>query len=341
VTTLRRHLRTWLGFGVSGIFLALIARTVDWGGTGAALWQADWRLVAAGAAALVATLVIFSVRWQVLLAGTARLPLGATFSYLMIGYLANTVLPLRLGDLARAGLAGRRHAIDPPRVFGSILLERVFDLLILLALILGLSLVIDVPAVIRAGMTVLAAAGLGALAILAVLAAGRDRLPGLAAILPAFVPRAPVDQILALTARFAGGLRTLRSARQLGEGLALSGLAWALAGLGTYFWVQAFHLAVPWYAGLFLLAVINLGGAIPSSPGAIGVYHYLAVLALSVWVSDQGAALAYAIGTHGVNIALNVLIGCACLAREGLAIRSVAALSPYRSEAPRSGAAPT
>jgi uncharacterized protein (TIRG00374 family) len=330
-----------LGFGVSGIFLALIARTVDWDGTAAALWQADWRLVGAGAGALVATLVIFSVRWQVLLSGTARLPLGATFSYLMIGYLANTVLPLRLGDLARAGLAGRRHAIDPPRVFGSILLERVLDLLILLALILGLSLVIDVPTVIRAGMTVLAAAGLGGLAFLAVLAAARDRLPGLAALLPGFVPRAPVDQLLGLTARFAGGLRTLRSARQLGEGLALSGLAWALAGLGTYLWVQAFHLSVPWYAGLFLLAVINLGGAIPSSPGAVGVYHYLAVLALSVWVTDQGAALADAIGTHGVNIVLNVLIGCACLAREGLAIRTVAGLSPYRSEAPRSGAAPT
>jgi uncharacterized protein (TIRG00374 family) len=275
-----------------------------------------------------------------LLSGTARLPLRDTFSYLMIGYLANTVLPLRLGDVARAGLTGRRHGVEAPRVFGSILLERVLDLVVLLVLILALSSAIDVPPTVRAGVALFAGGTLAALATLAGLALASGRLAGLAAARPPFVPRAPFERLLGLVVQLAGGLRTLRSGRQLGQALALSGLAWSLAGLGTLCWVRAFHLDAPWYAGLFVLAVINLGGAIPSSPGAIGVYHYLAVLALSVWVTDQDAALAYAVGTHAVNVLLNLLIGWGCLAREGLALGSIAVASPYRPVAASSRTSP-
>jgi hypothetical protein len=90
-------------------------------------------------------------------------------------------------------------------------------------------------------------------------------------------------------------------------------------------YIAAFHLHAPWYAGFFVLTVTNLGSAIPSSPGFIGVYHYLAVLALSVWIPDKSEALGYAIGTHGINVLTNILIGCTCLAREGIALQSIAA----------------
>ena len=123
-----------------------------------------------------------------------------------------------------------------------------------------------------------------------------------------------------LTARFAGGLRTLRDSRQLALAVFLSGLAWSVAGLGAVCWVRAFLLPVPWYAGLFVLTVVNLGSAIPSSPGFIGVYHYLVVLALSVWVPDRSTALGYAIATHGINLMVNIGLGSLCLWREGVSL---------------------
>jgi uncharacterized protein (TIRG00374 family) len=329
-----------VGLLSSALFVYLAVRTVDWARTAAVLRQADWLLVAAGALALVGTFGVFAARWSVLLSGAARLPVRETFSYVMIGYLANTVLPLRLGDVARATLLGRRHGIESALVLGSILLERTLDLLVLLLLVLGLSFVIEVPPLVRAGMTALGGGTLAALLGMTALALVRDRLSQLAERLPRAVPRRPVERLLGLVDQLARGLSVLRNGRQLGQSLALSALAWAVAGGGMYCWVAAFGLPVPWYAGLFVLAVINLGGSIPSSPGAIGVYHFLAVLALSVWVPDQSAALGYAIGTHGVNLLLNVSIGAICLAREGLAFRSLGVLPGYRTVAPRSGAAP-
>jgi uncharacterized membrane protein YbhN (UPF0104 family) len=113
----------------------------------------------------------------------------------------------------------------------------------------------------------------------------------------------------------------------------LSALAWLIAGTAAVSYIAAFHLQAPWYAGFFVLTVTNLGSAIPSSPGFIGVYHYLAVVALSVWVPDKSEALAYAIGTHGVSMFLNILLGCACLAREGIALERIGATNGIVQEA--------
>lgn len=322
---LRGSLRFWLGLAVSAVFLILAVRQVDWARTITTLRAADLRLIGLGTALLLGTFGVFAVRWKVLLSTSARLPVKETFSYIMIGYLANTVLPLRLGDVARATLMGRQHGISASLVFGSVLLERVLDVLTVLVLILSLSVVIEIPAIVQAGMTTFAGGTLAALAVLFVLAFNEHRLPSLAMRLPGFIPHALVERLAGLVARFAGGLHTLRDGRQLGQVLILSGLAWVVAGAGTMFWVKAFHLPAPWYAGFFVLAVVNLGGAIPSSPGAVGVYHYLAVLALSVWVPDRSAVLGYAFGTHGVIMLVNILVGSWCLVGKGIPLQSIGA----------------
>jgi uncharacterized protein (TIRG00374 family) len=309
----------------SAIFLSLALQQVDWAKTAATLRDANWVLASLGVGALVATIVTFACRWRLLLSSTAELSVKDTFSYIMIGYLANIVFPLRLGEVARAVLLGRRHGINPSLVFGSVVLERTLDVLTILILALGLSFMMNIPAAIRAGMIMLAGAGLVVLIALLFLAQSGNRVPGVVCILPGFVPRVLAERLATLVARFAEGLAALRHGRELVLVLWLSVLAWAIAGTGTISYIAAFNLHAPWYAGFFVLTVTNLGSAIPSSPGFIGVYHYLAVLALSIWVPDRSEALGYAIGTHGINMLVNVLLGCTCLAREGIALQTIGA----------------
>jgi uncharacterized protein (TIRG00374 family) len=339
-TALRRNgtWRFWLGLALSGLFLYLAVRQVDWAQTAATLRAADPLLVGLRLALLVAAYGVFAVRWRVLLQPAARVPVRDTFSFIMIGYLANTILPLRLGDLARAVLLGRRHHVSASLVFGTVVLERVLDIVTILGLALVLALVIDVPPVVRAGLTSFAAAALVAVVGLALLAYNEQRLTVLVARLPTWVRGALLVRLVGLVTRFAGGLQVLRDARQAVLVLGLSGLAWALVGVGTVCWVRAFHLTAPWYAGLFVLVVINLGGAIPSSPGAIGVYHYLAVLALSVWEVDKSTALGYAIASHGLNLVVTTLFGLLFLWRENLAMAHLRAVefapaSPLEADA--------
>lgn len=318
----RRHglWRFWLGLALSGVFLYLAVRQVDWAQTAATLRTANLFLVGLGLSLLVVAYGLFAVRWRVLLQPAASVSVRDTFSFIMIGYLANTILPLRLGDVARAALLGRQRNVSASLVFGTVVLERVLDIVAVLVLALAMALVVELPTVVRAGMMTFAGMALVAVALLLLLAYSESRLPDLVQRLPTWARGLQTQRLIGLATRFAGGLRVLRNRRQLGQVLVLSGLAWVAAGAGQVCWVRAFHLPPPWYAGLFILAVINLGGAIPSSPGAIGVYHYLAGLALSVWQVDRSTALGYAIATHGLNLLLNTLLGLVFLWRENLTL---------------------
>lgn len=323
MTKWKHRSRFWLGLGISVVFLYLALHNVEWADVYSAWREARAISLAAGVLLLVACWGVGAVRWRVLLAPTPDLRVRDTFAYITIGYLANTVLPLRLGDLARATLIGRNKGLGVSRSLGSMAIERVLDLLTLIGLTLLLMLLIRMPAVVQAGLTTAAALALVALVFLMILAFNERRWPGLTALPARVMPHRVAERIMRLVANFSSGASVIRRPTRFAGVLGLSVLLWTVAGMAMLAWVHAFRLEVPWYAGFFLLVVINLGSAIPSSPGYIGVYHYLAVLALSVWIPDRSPALAFAIGTHALNMLTNVTLGAWFLSREGISLRSL------------------
>ena len=274
--------------------------------------------MAAGLLLIVAAWGLGAVRWRVLLAPAPGLRVRDTFAYITIGYLANTVLPLRLGEVARATLIGRKKRLGVARALGSIAVERVFDLLTVSALVLLLALVMEIPPVVQAGLISASGLAVAVLVALVALSLNQAKLQRFSGWLSKWIPASLVARVQALVAGFAGGAGAMRSPCRLAAVAALSAAMWMLAGLAPLAWVRAFNLATPWFAGYFVLAAVNLGSAIPSSPGYIGVYHYMAVVALSFWVPDRGPALAYAIGTHALNVLANAGLGGFFLVREGV-----------------------
>lgn len=321
----RPSLKSGIGLALSAGFLWLALRNVEWAGVGAAWRAARLDLLLAGTALLVGSWVVAACRWRLLLSGVEGLRVRDTFAYILIGYLANTILPLRLGDLARASLIGRKKNVGISRSLGSIAIERLMDVLMLVALTLALMRVLEIPAPIQAGLTGMVAAGLVGLVGLMAVSLNRKHLPRLTAFLARIMPHRLADRVTTLLGNFSSGADVLHRPAGFLAVVALSAGVWLAAGLGTLAWVTAFHLDVPWYAGFFVLVMVNLGSAIPSSPGYIGVYHYLAMLALSLWTPDRSAALAYAIGTHALNMLANVGLGSFYLVREGVSLRSLKA----------------
>ena len=81
--------------------------------------------------------------------------------------------------------------------------------------------------------------------------------------------------------------------------------------------VAAFGVAPAVAAGLLLMVVTNLGSAIPSSPGSIGVYHALGVLALSTWNVGLDLALSVATVSHALVVSVQLLLGLLAIAAVG------------------------
>lgn len=332
-TTTGGNNRFWIGIGVSLLFLFFALKDIDWRATVVAMKGASPVLLLAGTVTLVAAWLVSAVRWQYLLAPAPQVTVLDTFRFICIGYLANTVLPLRLGDLARATLIGRKKGLGISRSLGSMALERVLDVLTLVLLVFILTLVVEVPRAVKVSSVILAGGGFVALLMLTLLAFQHHRISELHRMVPGFIPQNLARKVLLLFERFAAGVHILRSPGRFVVAFALSAAVWAMVGLATVVWVYAFDLVTPWYAGLFVLVLVNLGSAIPSSPGYVGVYEYLCVLALSVWVDDRNHALAYAVATHGLNLLANVVLGGYFLMREGISLKSLRTLGRDRPQA--------
>jgi glycosyltransferase 2 family protein len=291
----------------------LVARRVDWSSFVASIRNVNGLWLIAGVGASIASYVFAGLRWRHIIAPEVALTRRDAFDTVMIGNLANLVATARAGDLVRAVMVSRRGSAPIPRVLGGMVVERYADVAMLVTLAVGLSSVVKFPPAIRAGITVFTAVAVASLVAVFVAA---DRLPSLVSrvvgwVSPGFARRASsaLEHVLS-------GMRTTGGRGSLAGTLLLSACVWLLTGVATLCNLHAFGLPVPWYAAYFLMLVINLGGIIPASPGSIGVYDYLTVLALSVWVADSSVALGFAIVAHAVGLSLVTLLGIGSLATQ-------------------------
>lgn len=317
-------LRFWCGVVISLISFYLVTRQVDWHGMAEVIRQSRWQWLLLGMGLTLVTYGLFAFRLRTLLSHVVSLPISEAFSYVMLGYFANTVLPLRLGDVAQASLLAYRLRVSPSLVLAGLTLGRILDVIWMLTLALALLPTIVLIPAIRYAALAFAAATAVALSGMLIFAA---RSPGRILVLVGrlnSLPKTIQQRLMALLIGFHQGLKVLLDRRQLLQVLSISAVGWLCAGFWTICYLHGFRLQIPWYAGWLLLVVVNLGAALPSSPGFVGLYHYLVWLALSLWVPDRSRVLGYAIASHGLNTAMILSVGGVCLWREGFTIRGLA-----------------
>ena len=77
---------------------------------------------------------------------------------------------------------------------------------------------------------------------------------------------------------------------------------WLVAGLTNYLLLLAFDLPASPLIAVFLLVVLQAGVAVPSTPGKIGVFHYLCMIGLSVFGVPPTVGLAYGLTLHALVV---------------------------------------
>ena len=307
-----------IGLLTSGLGVYLASRQVEWRALVTTLKRADGRWLALGAMLNLLEYGLLSLRWRTLLGSRREVSLREAFEVTMVSHLVGLLSWARFGDVARAMIAGRVRSTGTSLALGVITVERLLDVGMLATLAIGLSVVAPLPVFLRRPVAIAALVALGGLAAVlvltgsrgAVLAGPRARLPGV----PTRV-RAWMAEVLA---RFREGLGAARAGPVLPLGIVLSGAIWTLSILSAACTLAALQLSAPWYALGMVILLVNLGGAVPSAPGGIGVFHYLAVVALSPWVGDPTSALGFAVVHHGLWVTLGLAVGGMCLLRSGI-----------------------
>ena len=130
----------WIGFGTGALLLALFLVTVDLGRMGEALAGANYLYLAPGIGLYLVSVLFRTLRWQELLRHIRPMSVSRLYPVVVVGYMANNLLPLRLGELVRSYYVGEREGISKTASLATILVERVLDALTLLFFIAVISL---------------------------------------------------------------------------------------------------------------------------------------------------------------------------------------------------------
>ena len=318
-----RQSRWLLGILISVAALALAVRGVPPERLAASLASARIELIAAAAVFVLIGLAARARSWQILLGDGVSL--SGAFSALNVGYLLNNALPLRLGELGRAYLIGRNTEgrTSASRALSSVVVERLIDVVVsLTGLVAAIPFALSAPWATRvAWAAALAAAGLYLALYLA--ARFRSRLMPMvtSALTGAFKGR--LSGLSRTVDSFLSGLEVLRDPRRLGGAAFWSAMAWLTAWAQIWLVQRAFGVEGGSTA-LFALGVVAFGAAVPSSPGAIGVYELSIVAALLAFNLPRDTALSVALVSHACVLGVTSLLGAISLARQGQSLSDVA-----------------
>jgi hypothetical protein len=313
-----------VGLGLSAFFLWLTLRQVHFDEAWAALAGARWWYLAPGIATYALDLLVRAWRWSVLLRPVKAISTRRLLPVIVIGYMANMVLPARLGELVRAAELGRREG-QASAALGSIATERVLDGLTTLAILLVTSQFLPRPDWLAAGLTTVAVVFVGALIGLALALIFRPRVT---AVLNASLGRVGPErrwagwaqQLLRWADHFLDGLGALREPRLWLRAVAIGLLAWTCSAF-EYYWVfRAFDLPLGIGAAYFAVAAVGLSTAIPSAPGYVGTFEFAGVTVLTALGAEAGQAFSTVVLIHLMLILPVSVAGLLCAWRAGLSL---------------------
>jgi len=321
-----RGIKVGIGIAVSALCVWLSMRDVR----PAEVWEALRRANYLGfLLVMVLTLLAFlvrAIRWRPLLSTPRPVGYGSLYSATMIGFMANNMLPLRLGEFVRAWALARREKLSKTTVLATVVVERVVDMLTLLA-ILGIALLVHPIAhssrawdLTRRGA--LALVGLSvALTLFVVLLEQRPELMRRlitrgAAILP---ERAGQKGVAALE-HFVEGLGLFRDPARVLWVFLLSFVMFGIVIVGLQASLWSVGIDLPWYAGLTMLVVTAIGIMVPAAPGYIGTMNVACVAGLALFQVGKGAAVPFSWFYWASQWIPVTLVGLYSLRREGLSL---------------------
>jgi glycosyltransferase 2 family protein len=306
-------LRGVVGAAISIVALWLVLRGVDLARTRDVLARADLRWIALAAAFLSTDLILRALRWQRLLRPIAKVRYPSMLGYLLVGYLANNILPARLGELVRSHYLGDREGISRASALGTVVVERVVDLVAVVAIASAALLVLSVRGVV-AGAVLVGAGVAGLLLVVLALGIVAHRLPGADRVWAA-VERWP--QVRELAGKLQGGLAVAGRPATLLEALAASAAAWTVAILAWAAVGQSIGVELSIGQAALLASGVALASAVPAGPSNLGTFEFAAVEIGKAIGVPADSAFALALIIHATILVVTSVGGGVAVARLG------------------------
>ncbi|HEX8984398.1 MAG TPA: lysylphosphatidylglycerol synthase transmembrane domain-containing protein [Bryobacteraceae bacterium] len=305
----RRH--AWsliVAVPLAAVLLWLSVRGVDWRGVWSAIAGARWGFLALGGALMAVALSLRALRWRILLSAGERFGFGTVFSAMMAGYLGNNFLPARAGELIRSLAISRRSSLTTAYVLTTALGERLMDAI---ALVLWSSLIVlasgSTPrwmADVSRAAAVVSVAGALVIALLPHMGGPVHKSIGL---LP--LPAKFRERLLHLADQVMLGVRAFHHPGRFFGFAGLTAAIWTTDAFTVVVLARSLGPQLTFGAAMLFVTALGLSSALPSTPGYVGIYQFVAVTVLVPFGVGRDTALAYSLVAQAMTYAVMLLLG--------------------------------
>ena len=283
-----------------------------------------------------------SYRWKYILRPIIGKPRRSLYPVVLVGYMANNILPIRLGEIVRSYYTSLREPISPAAAFGTVAVERASDVVALLFfmaivwVVLPTSGLIDelaefvpggVPVLIS--ISVLPFVGVvGAMLVISLMS--ETTILRFTATLLSPMPEKIRVRALDLAENLIEGLTVLRSPSALLYILVLSLPVWLLEVAMAFVIALGFDISgsfdsnFEFFAAMLLfIAVANLAGVVPSVSGGLGPFEFFGAVSLVAMGVAEAEAGAFVLTVHIALLVPVTIAGGIVLLMDGTSLRSL------------------
>jgi uncharacterized protein (TIRG00374 family) len=336
-------LKFWIGLAISFLCLYFVFRNLDFIKILEALRSANYVYLAIAVFFNLSTIWLRAERWKYLLAPIKAFHFRHLVPAIMIGFMANNILPARAGEFIRAYLIGKKERISKTAALATIVIERVCDtttILLFLVIVLvfvkfpqsrnpsehGLNLSLLSPASMEK-IGILSAIFITALlAFLVLLKEFPQKTRNIVRTLLTPFPKSLTGKALELLDSFRLGLQVLKTGKHLVFLVIWSLMVWSAAVIAGWFILTSFGLQLSLISAMFITVLIAFSVALPSSPGYIGPFHaavWAGVLFFMPPNFDKSTAAGIAIVFHLVTTLPITLMGLFYLWKENMSLTEI------------------
>ncbi len=297
-----------LAFALAGVLLYFSLRGIEWRQAGTLIAHARLSRVSIVAVVMTGALFLRAFRWRILLSAEGHVSVGGAFWATSAGYFGNNFLPARAGELVRTFMISSRWGLNYAYVLATALSERVADAIALVAISALVLLTLPAqPGWLANAAKPFAILGLSGALIIAILPRMESFSRRLLERMP--MPAPMRSKLIALMEHGLRGIRAFHDGKRLAGFLALTIVIWCMDAVGVVIGADALGLSIPVPLAFLLIAGLGLASALPSTPGYVGIYQFVAVGVLTPFGLSRTDAIAYILMFQAIQYAVIGVFG--------------------------------
>jgi uncharacterized protein (TIRG00374 family) len=320
--------------------ILLLVALVWWTGIdkiGAAIGSASPLWLAASAAVILPAYILRAIRWKLLLLPVKKnIRVSNTFWSTAVGFMVNTLIPIRLGEFVRAYILGEKEETGFGPSFSSIVVERTLDLVGLLSIgIVAMFLVSAQAGLSDLVVNIFTAVAVLIAVILAVIIVGVKKEDLIIRLLTRITSKIPLvkkytNRIADFVSSLIKGLQGLsQNPKMFVTNISLTWILWLIHTSAIYLTFTAFNYPISFVAAILGGVLMSLSHILPATPGYVGSYEaFWALIFFSLGVPEN-LLLATAVISHLIGLLPIVILGCISVVWLGASFAEIFTLKKY------------